>query len=203
MNLIEAHHAISHLVVASSGNVSRRFLTGMEIKPSGVPCSVVQDTVFVRLSDGRHNLKMKPSTDSETHRYIYNHLPDINAIVHTHSTYATAYAVAGYPIPCIATAIADEFGGDIPVSAYCDIGTDAIGKEVVHLYEITYSPAILIRQHGVFTVGKTIEAAVKAAIMVEDCAKTAWHARQLGACFRLETAEIKANHSRYQGSYGQ
>ena len=203
MNLIEAHRAIwdAGLVVGTSGNVSFRADKYMHIKPSGVSCADIGVSCPVRLSDGRITVGHRPSTDSEAHRYIYNHLTDVGAIVHTHSTYATAFAVVGRPIPCVMTALSDMFGGDVPVSRYCYIGDEDIGEEVVRLYK--KSPAVLIRQHGVFTVGKTLNAAVKAAIMVEDCAKTIWHAEQIGKTEYLTTEEVQDNYARYNTTYGQ
>lgn len=197
------------LVVASSGNASLRHEGHLLIKASGIPCGKVdpnEHIVSVRIADGRHKLGLKPSTDTDAHRYIYKHLPDIGGIVHTHSTYATAFAVAQLPIPCVATAIADEFGGDIPLSAYCEIGGEDIGKEVVRIYESTKCPAILIRSHGVFTIGKTVDAAVKSAIMLEECAKQVAIAMQFKGASgmkRLTDDQIAANFKRYHESYGQ
>lgn len=205
MNLLDAHRALdsAHLVVSTQGNASIRLdSTRMLIKASGVSCKNAT-FVDVRLLDGRHGLAIKPSTDADTHRFIYNHCPDINAIVHTHSTFATAFAAAERFIPCILTAQADEFGGRIPLAPACNIGDDSIGKQVVDAYAIGYH-AVLIAKHGVFTVGRTLEAAVKAAIMVEDCAKTAWHAVQLrGYVAELPTHEIAAHYARYMTDYGQ
>ena len=205
MDIIEAHRILycEGLVRWTSGNASVRNGDFMSIKPSGVSCRDVAVTSQVKLADGRYDLALKPSTDFESHRYIYNHLPEIGAVIHTHSTFATAFAVAGHPIPCCMTEIADEFGGDIPISSYCGIGDDSIGKEVVRLYESTKCPAIIIKQHGVFTVGKTIDAAVRSAILVEDCAKTMFFAQRIGACARIEEVEIKKHNKRYQTDYGQ
>ena len=205
MNLLEAHRALdsAHLVVSTQGNASIRLDSPrMLIKASGVSCRS-PTFVEVRLLDGRHGMAIKPSTDADTHRYIYNHCPDINAIVHTHSTFATAFAAAERAIPCILTAQADEFGGRIPCAPTCTIGDDAIGRQVVDAHAIGYH-AVLIAKHGVFTVGRTLEAAVKAAIMVEDCAKTAWHAMQLrDHVAELPAHEIAEHHERYRTDYGQ
>ena len=197
------------LVQWSSGNASERYTSDeMAIKPSGVRCADVlsTDLVAVQLATGKYVSALpalKPSTDSETHRYIYNALPEINGIVHTHSTYATAFAVAHMPIPCCMTMMADEFGGDVPVGQKCDIGDDSIGKEVVRIYRMTGRPAMLIAAHGVFTVGKTLEAAVKAAVLCEEVAKVAWIAGRMGNIFTLSQEETGRHHKRYTESYGQ
>lgn len=193
------------LVVGSQGNASRRYdATSIEIKKSGIWCehAIYDSNIIVNMNGSYDPKHGKPSTDVKSHLYIYNHLPDINGIVHTHSPYATAWAVSGKPIPCCMTAMADEFGGDIPITEYCDIGDDAIGTAVVRLYEKTKSTAILIRWHGVFTVGTTLKASVKSAVIAEDCAKTAWLADRMGNLYRLPQEKINQNRKRYSESYG-
>jgi L-ribulose-5-phosphate 4-epimerase len=125
----------------------------------------------------------------------------VNAVVHTHSGFATAWAAVGRPIPAVLTAICDEFGGPIPVGAYAEIGGDAIGQEIIR--SIGMSPAILMKNHGVFTVGKDPQAAVKAAVMVEDVARTVFYALQLGVPENIPAAEISRAHRRYIEEYGQ
>jgi L-ribulose-5-phosphate 4-epimerase len=142
----------------------------------------------------------RPSVDAPTHLYVYRHRPDVYGIVHTHSNYATAFAAVGKPIPACLTAVADEFGGPVPCGGYAQIGGEQIGAEI--LRAIGHSPAILMKQHGVFTVGKSVQKALKAAIMVEDIAKTVWLAMQLGPVEELPAAEITANFDRYQNRYG-
>jgi L-ribulose-5-phosphate 4-epimerase len=143
----------------------------------------------------------KPSSDTFAHVYVYRHRPDVNGVVHTHSTFATAWAAAGRPIPPVLTAICDEFGGPIPVGAYAKIGGDEIGQEIIR--SIGSSPAILMKNHGVFTIGKTPEAAVKAAIMVEDVARTVFYAMQLGQPDEIPPEEVARAHRRYLDEYGQ
>ena len=196
------------LVVAGSGNVSMRMDKSILIKGSGFHCQHMVGSAVVEVTDSdppAYGGNIKPSTDTATHLYIYRHLKNVNAIVHTHSTYATAWAMAGYSIPCCCTMQADEFGGDIPVSAYTAIGDESIGKEVVRIYESTKCPAILLRQHGLFCVGDGLADAMKTAIMAEECAKVTFLARQLshGNLIRMSDAEIKKNHTRYQTDYGQ
>jgi L-ribulose-5-phosphate 4-epimerase len=144
---------------------------------------------------------LKPSSDTASHLYIYRHRPDVHGVVHTHSRYATAFAAVGRSIPVSLTAQADEFGGEIPCAGFAFIGDDSIGALVVE--GIGRSPAILLRNHGVFTVGATAEAAVKAAIMVEDIAATVWAALQIGTVEVLDADVVERLHRRYTTEYGQ
>jgi L-ribulose-5-phosphate 4-epimerase len=195
----------NHLVAWTSGNVSGRDpQTGfVVIKPSGVRYEELTAEKMVvvdldgRVVEGSH----KPSSDTFAHVYVYRHRPDVNGIVHTHSTFATAWAAAGRRIPPVLTAICDEFGGPIPVGAYAKIGGDEIGQEIIR--SIGTSPAILMKNHGVFTIGKTPEAAVKAAVMVEDAARTVFYALQLGQLDEIPAEEVARAHKRYMDEYGQ
>jgi L-ribulose-5-phosphate 4-epimerase len=195
------------LVAWTSGNVSAR-VPGMDlmvIKPSGIgyddltpESMVVCDLDGVAVSDG-----YGPSSDTATHAYIYRHMPGVGGIVHTHSTYATAWAAVGEPIPCVITAMADEFGGEIPIGPFALIGSDEIGRGVVATLTGHRSPAVLMRSHGVFTIGPTARDAVKAAVMCEDAARTVHMARALGALEPLPPAQVDALHKRYTEHYGQ
>jgi L-ribulose-5-phosphate 4-epimerase len=144
---------------------------------------------------------LKPSSDTASHLYIYRHRPDVNGVVHTHSPYATAFAAVGRPIPVCLTAIADEFGGPIPCAGFALIGSEDIGKQVIE--HIGSSPAVLLEQHGVFTVGPTVKDAVKAAVMVEDVARTVWLATQLGTPQEIPPQDVAKLHQRYTNVYGQ
>jgi L-ribulose-5-phosphate 4-epimerase len=146
---------------------------------------------------------LAPSSDTASHCYIYRHMPHVHGVVHTHSRYATAFAAVGRSIPCVLTAIADEFGGDIPCGGFAPIGGEAIGREVVAALTTCKSPATLLQNHGVFTVGASAEAAVKAAIMTEDNAAIVWHALQLGQPVPIPSEMIAQLHHRYIHSYGQ
>jgi L-ribulose-5-phosphate 4-epimerase len=193
------------LVAWTSGNVSGRDPeTGLvAIKPSGVRYdSLTPEDIAVVDLDGRTVWGEKsPSVDTATHLYIYRHRPDVNGVVHTHSNYATAFAALGEPIPVYLTAIADEFGGPIPVGAYAQIGEEAIGREIIR--SIGASPAILLKNHGVFTVGPTPQEAVKAAVMVEDVARTVYLALQMGRPDEIPDEEVSRAHRRYAEKYGQ
>jgi len=193
------------LVAWTSGNVSGRDPeTGLvAIKPSGVRYdSLTPEDIAVVDLDGQTVWGEKsPSVDTATHLYIYRHRPDVNGVVHTHSNYATAFAALGEPIPVYLTAIADEFGGPVPVGAYAQIGEEAIGQEIIR--SIGASPAILMKNHGVFTVGPTPQEAVKAAVMVEDVARTAYLALQMGRPDEIPDEEVSRAHRRYAEKYGQ
>jgi L-ribulose-5-phosphate 4-epimerase len=195
----------NNLVAWTSGNVSGRDPeTGyVVIKPSGIRyADLTPDSMCVVNLDGKViEGKNKPSSDTFAHVYVYRHRQDVNGIVHTHSTFATAWAAAGRPIPPVLTAICDEFGGKIPVGAYARIGNDEIGQEILH--SIGSSPAILMKNHGVFTIGKTPEAAVKVAVMVEDVARTVFYAMQLGLLDEIPAEEVARAHRRYLEEYGQ
>ncbi len=192
------------LVTGTSGNVSGRDPdTGyVAIKPSGRHFDELTPEDIVLLSpDGTVvDGALGPSSDTAAHLYVYAHRADVGSVIHTHSNYATAFAAVGRSIPPYLTAIADEFGGEIPLGAYASIGGDAIGKEICR--SIGTSAAILMRQHGVFTVGASITAALKAAVMVEDVAKTVWLATQIGELEVLPEDEVRANFERYTHRYG-
>jgi L-ribulose-5-phosphate 4-epimerase len=195
----------NELVKWTGGNVSARDPeTGLVvIKPSGVRYEVLrpEDHVVVNLDGEIVEGSLKPSSDTTSHLYIYRHREDVNGVVHTHSPYATAFAAVGKPIPCCLTAIADEFGGPIPCADFALIGSEAIGQQVVE--HIGSSKAVLLKQHGVFTIGETAAAAVKAAVMVEDVAKAVWLALQIGEVMDIDPESIKKLHDRYTHVYGQ
>lgn len=193
------------LVAWTSGNVSGRDeSTGLVvIKPSGLRYETLSadKMVVVDLQGKVVEGPLKPSSDVLAHVYIYRHRPEVGGVVHTHSTFATAFAALGRPIPVSLTAICDEFGGPIPCGGYATVGGDEIGREVVA--KIGSSAAILLKNHGVFTVGRTPEAAVKAAVTVEDVARTMFFALLLGQPEEIPPAEIQRAHLRYLQEYGQ
>jgi L-ribulose-5-phosphate 4-epimerase len=205
--LVQLHLELPHnnLVVWTSGNISGRDEESglVVIKPSGVMYpDLTPDKMVVLDLDGKIvDGNLKPSSDTATHLHIYRHRPDVNGIVHTHSPFATAFAAVGKPIPAVLTAICDEFGGDIPLGRFAPIGDEAIGVEVVR--SIGTSPAILMQNHGVFSVGKSAKAAVKAAVMVEDAARTVYYAMQLGDLIPIPDDMVARLHKRYLEEYGQ
>jgi L-ribulose-5-phosphate 4-epimerase len=146
---------------------------------------------------------LAPSSDTAAHAYVYRHMTEVGGVVHTHSTYATAWAARGEPIPCVLTMIADEFGGEVPVGPFAMIGDDSIGRGIVETLRDSRSPAVLMRNHGPFTVGSDARAAVKAAVMVEDVARTVHIARSLGPLVPIDPADIDSLYHRYQHVYGQ
>ena len=194
-------------MIWTAGNVSAR-VPGhdlMVIKPSGVsydelaPEAMVVTDLDGTLVDGGR----APSSDTAAHAYVYRHMPEVGGVVHTHSTYATAWAARDEPIPCVLTMIADEFGGEIPVGPFALIGDDSIGRGIVETLRGSRSRAVLMAGHGPFTVGRDARDAVKAAVMLEDVARTVHIARQLGTPAQLAAADVTSLYERYQNVYGQ
>jgi L-ribulose-5-phosphate 4-epimerase len=195
------------LVVWTAGNVSAR-VPGKDllvIKPSGVsyddltPDSIVVCDLDGELVDG----ELSPSSDTEAHAYVYRHMPEVGGVVHTHSTYASAWAARAEPIPCALTAMADEFGGPIPLGPFARIGDDSIGRGIVETLTGHRSRAVLMQNHGVFSIGRDANEAVKAAVMCEDVARSTHLARQLGPLVPLPQDDVDALFDRYQNVYGQ
>ena len=195
------------LVVWTAGNISAR-VPGHQllvIKPSGVSYDELSaDAIVVcdlhgELVDG----ELAPSSDTAAHAYVYRHMPEVGGVVHTHSTYASAWAARGEAIPCALTAMADEFGGEIPLGPFARIGDDAIGRGIVDTLAGHRSPAVIMRNHGVFAIGRDAAAAVKAAVMCEDVARSTHIARQLGPLAPIDEADVDALYDRYQNVYGQ
>ena len=195
------------LVQWTSGNVSERLPGGKSfiIKPSGVSYDDLQPSMMVICDLDGNVLEgdLAPSSDTAAHAYVYRNMPEVNGVVHTHSNYATAWSAIGEAIPCGLTAMADEFGGEIPLGPFALIGNDDIGKGIVETLTGHRSPAVLMKNHGVFTIGKSAEAAVKAAVMCEDVAKTLWIAQSMGKINKIDQKSIDALYSRYQNVYGQ
>lgn len=206
----------NQLVVWTAGNVSERVpdlpadVPGLfVIKPSGVSYDdLTPETMVVCTLDGAKIVDgtpdaLSPSSDTAAHAYVYEHLDDVGGVVHTHSTYATAWAARGEEIPCVLTMMADEFGGPIPVGPFAVIGDDSIGRGVVETLRGSRSPAVLMQNHGPFTIGKDARAAVKAAVMCEEVARTVHVSRQLGEPLPIEQSLVDSLFDRYQNVYGQ
>lgn len=204
------------LVVWTAGNVSQRVRCRdwigedlMIIKPSGVAYEeLTADTMVVctlkgeKIADGTPE-NLVPSSDTAAHAYVYEHMDHVGGVVHTHSTYATAWAARGEAIPCVLTMMGDEFGGAIPVGPFALIGDDSIGRGIVETLENSRSRAVLMQNHGPFTIGKDARDAVKAAAMCEEVARTVHIARQLGDVIPIEQDKIDSLYDRYQNVYGQ
>ena len=202
------------LIVWTAGNVSQRVQVDpagpsaadlLVIKPSGVtydeltPESMVVCDLDGNLVDGTRS----PSSDTAAHAYVYTHMPEVGGVVHTHSTYATAWAARAEPVPCVLTMMADEFGGPIPIGPFALIGDDSIGRGIVQTLRESRSPAVLMQNHGPFTIGKDAKAAVKAAVMVEEVARTVHISRQLGDPLPIPQDKVDSLYARYQNVYGQ
>jgi len=199
------------LVVWTGGNISGR-VPGHDlfvIKPSGVgyddlaPDNMVVCDLEGNVIPGTAGSDRSPSSDTAAHAYVYRHMPHVGGVVHTHSTYATAWAARREPIPCVITGMADEFGGDIPVGPFAIIGDDSIGRGIVATLDGHRSRAVLMANHGVFTIGKDAKDAVKAAVMCEDVARTVHIAEQGGDLVPIPQDKIDALFDRYQNVYGQ
>ncbi|CAO5258372.1 L-ribulose-5-phosphate 4-epimerase [Frankia sp. AgKG'84/4] len=195
------------LVVWTAGNISAR-VPGrdlMVIKPSGIsydeltPESMVVTDLDGKVVEGDH----APSSDTAAHAYVYRHMPHVGGVVHTHSTYATAWSARGEAIPCSLTMMADEFGGEVPIGPFARIGDDSIGQGIVETLADHRSPAVLMKNHGVFTIGTSAKAAVKAAVMCEEVARTMHIARQIGEPTVIAPDDVDALYARYQNAYGQ
>jgi L-ribulose-5-phosphate 4-epimerase len=196
-----------NLVAWTAGNVSGRIPGAglFIIKPSGVDYDeIAPDTMILCDLDGNVvEGDLSPSSDTAAHAYVYRAMPEVGGVVHTHSPYASAWAARGEPVPCVLTAMADEFGGEIPIGPFALIGSDDIGKGIVATLSGHRSPAVLMQNHGVFTIGASARDAVKAAVMCEDVARTVHVARQLGEPLPIAPADIDRLYDRYQNVYGQ
>jgi L-ribulose-5-phosphate 4-epimerase len=208
-NVARLHDELTRngLVAWTQGNISERVPDSdlVVIKPSGVSYAELspESMVVVDLDGDVVEGDLSPSSDTATHAYVYREMDEVGGVVHTHSPYATAWAARCEPIPCVLTAIADEFGGDIPLGPFARIGGDEIGRGIVETLSESRSRAVLMRSHGVFAVGADAREAVKAAVLCEDAARTVLLARQLGEIERLGQDDIDALHDRYRNVYGQ
>ncbi|MCR2827693.1 L-ribulose-5-phosphate 4-epimerase [Microbacterium sp. zg.Y909] len=199
------------LVVWTGGNVSGR-VPGADlfvIKPSGVsydalaPENMIVCDLDGNVVPGTPGSERAPSSDTAAHAYVYRNMPGVGGVVHTHSPYATAWAARGEAIPCVITAMADEFGGEVPVGPFAIIGDDSIGRGIVDTLTGHRSRAVLMQNHGPFTIGSSAKDAVKAAVMVEDVARTVHLARQGGELIPIPRDAIDRLYDRYQNVYGQ
>ncbi len=200
------------LVVWTAGNVSGR-VPGADlfvIKPSGVsydeltPEGMILCDLDGNVVPGSEGSERSPSSDTAAHAYVYRNMPEVGGVVHTHSTYAVAWAARGEEVPCVITAMADEFGGPIPVGPFAIIGDDSIGRGIVQTLRGHRSRAVLMQNHGPFTVGVSAKDAVKAAVMVEDVARTVHIAQQSGgAVIPIPQQAVDRLYERYQNVYGQ
>jgi len=202
-NKLLAHYG---LVCLHSGNVSGldRSTGRLVIKPSGVDYETLSpdDLVEVDLITGKViSTHLRPSVDLPHHLYIYRNMPGVGGIAHAHSDYATAWAATGRPIPLCLTAMADYFGGEIPCAPYVDNEGDNIGQAILRYRG--RAPAVLLANHGAFTWGPTALDAVKLAVALEDVAKKAFLASQLGQLLEIPVEEARKWYDKYHHGYGQ
>ncbi|MEV8357953.1 L-ribulose-5-phosphate 4-epimerase [Microbacterium sp. NPDC076895] len=199
------------LIVWTGGNVSGR-VPGADlfvIKPSGVsyddlaPENMILCDLDGNVVPGSVGSERSPSSDTAAHAYVYRHMPEVGGVVHTHSTYAVAWAARGEEIPCVITAMADEFGGPIPIGPFEIIGDDSIGRGIVETLRGHRSRGVLMQNHGPFTIGSSAKDAVKAAVMLEDVARTVHIAKQAGPLIPIPQEAIDSLYNRYQNVYGQ
>ena len=207
-NLVEMHQLLVRygLVVWTGGNVSQRVdENSFLIKPSGVGYEslTAADMVLCDLDGNLIEGDHSPSSDTAAHAYVYKNMPEVGGVVHTHSNYACGFAAVGQPIPCVLTAIADEFGGEIPLGPFAIIGDDSIGRGIVETLSGHRSKAVIMKNHGVFAIGEDANAAVKSAVMTEDNAKSVFIAKQLGEPIEIGQADVDRLFDRYQNVYGQ
>ena len=200
-----------NLIVWTGGNVSGR-VPGADlfvIKPSGVsyddlaPENMILCDLDGNAIPGTPGSERSPSSDTAAHAYVYRHMPEVGGVVHTHSTYGVAWAARGEEIPCVITAMADEFGGPIPVGPFAIIGDDSIGRGIVETLRGHRSRGVIMQNHGPFTIGTNAKDAVKAAVMLEDVARTVHIAREAGPLIPIPQDKIDALYNRYQNVYGQ
>jgi L-ribulose-5-phosphate 4-epimerase len=192
------------LVKMTSGNVSGRDPEKglVVIKPSGynfeelTPAHMVVVDMEGRVVEGN----LKPSVDTDTHLYVYRHRPDVFGMVHTHSPYATSFAVLGQPIPACLTTSA-MLGGEVPIGGFALIGGAEIGQEIID--KIGCSLVILMQNHGVFTIGSSPQQATKMAVEVEEIAKIMHLAMSRGEPIRLTKEQIAETEKLYRNDYGQ
>ena len=199
------------LIVWTGGNVSGR-VPGADLlvlKPSGVsyddlaPENMILCDLDGNVVPGSVGSERSPSSDTAAHAYVYRHMPEVGGVVHTHSTYAVAWAARGEEIPCVITAMADEFGGPIPIGPFAIIGDDSIGRGIVETLRGHRSRGVLMQNHGPFTIGSSAKDAVKAAVMLEDVARTVHIAKQAGPVIPIPQEAIDSLYNRYQNVYGQ
>ena len=201
----------NNLVVWTGGNVSGR-VPGTDyfvIKASGIsyddlaPENMILCDLAGNVVPGTPGSERRPSSDTAAHAYVYREMPEVGGVVHTHSPYAVAWAARGQEIPCVITGMADEFGGPIPVGPFAIIGDDSIGRGIVETLRGHRSRAVLMQNHGPFTIGVTARDAVKAAILCEDVARAVQLAMQVGPVIPIPQAQIDSLYARYQNVYGQ
>jgi len=192
------------LVVSPWGNLSLRTnKDSFLITPSGVDYNIMHadDLVEIGLNGKIKEGKLKPSSEYHLHLEIYKARNDIKAIVHTHSSYASAFAVARKPLPAVVEDLAQIVGGDVEVAKYAPPGSETLAKNAVTALGKKF--AVLLANHGIVGVGRDMEEALRVVRVVEKGAKIALLSNILGGAVLLEATDIKAMHDFYLNKYGQ
>lgn len=195
----------NNLVRWTSGNASAiDEETGyVVIKPSGVKYEELSpdNMVIVDLNGKVIEGDLKPSVDTASHLYVYRHMKNVKGIVHTHSPYATSFAIRGEDLEVYTTTSAAMFGQKVRCSDFAIIGEEEIGKEIVE--KIGSNTALLVRNHGVFTIGDSVESAIKSAVLLEETAEVVHFAKLRGEIVPLDEKIVELGYNNYKKDYGQ
>ncbi|OTA42216.1 MAG: hypothetical protein A6D92_00775 [Symbiobacterium thermophilum] len=194
------------LVRMKEGNVSCRIpgTSLFAVTPSGLPYESLEPADICILDlDGRVvDARRRPSTETALHRFVYRRRPDVGGVVHTHSLHATAFACTGREIPVISTELAALVGAEVPCAPYAPAGTERLAEVVAEALG-DEGAAALLQNHGVVTVGETVEQAYAAAVAVEVAAQVFLLARQLGEPIVLPPEERRRIFRSMRTGYGQ
>lgn len=194
-----------NLVTLTGGNVSGRDPeTGyVAITPSGMDYRKLkpEDIVIIDMEGNMVDGKWKPSVDAPDHLYLYKNKEDVNSVIHTHSTYASCFAILNEEIKCASTTLANEVGGNVPVAKFVPPASGKIGPVVMEV--IGDKRACLLANHGVIAVGPSVEHALTAAVMLEDSAKAYYLAKSIGNPVLLPDEEVQRARNVFLYTYGQ
>jgi len=196
----------NRLVIWSGGNVSGKDPeTGLiVIKPSGVPFAnlTARSLVVVDIDGNVVEGDLTPSVDLGVHLYVYRRRSDVGGITHTHSPYATSFALNGQGIPAALTALTHLIGSGVPCSRYATPGAEDTGSAIIEVTQ-DHGMAALVERHGVFTMGRSASESVKIALHVEEAAMTIRLAEQSCTVTEMDPVEIDRCHRWYRVNYGQ
>ena len=192
------------LTTGTWGNISIRHNEILvAITPSGVDYETMipEDVVIVDLMGKVIDGNLKPSSETPMHLAVYRERPDVQAIVHTHSPYASAFAVLGKEIPVVLAEMGSVVGGPVLVTPYCRPGSPEVGSETVRY--LRDRAGVLLGNHGVVAVGRNVEEAFTAAMVIEDGARIYQMASVMGTPRLVPEDEINVLRESYMQHYGQ